>query len=375
MLAEEIWHEFIPGACESAFLASAVVLLQSGDGLQVFGDTGLPFLKSYLKSNLVWSDGGNLPELQPFPFAAEFLILYQNFVPISALPNCEQTDNFETFRVGCSRSDGSTKGLWQQNCDQEAVFDRAVLLPSKAQLGEAACIFEADDQTLALRCRSRRFESVSLPQSQEVQPLQWRCPSQSSGVRNKYTEQAFRSCASGFGSWGRRIESHLKCVAVQVAETLQLRPGESVLDWGSGCGWALTWMSSLYGIRGFGIEATSQNTAWAKRFSQGEYCLYGGFDLGWVPENSFDAVISYWVLYHHNVTSQCHVIRQLVQKLKPGGRAWFGGNTPSPAIGILNFPFRRRDWIRCLLSPAKARPSELPILESRLCCDAQVESR
>ncbi|CAK8986740.1 unnamed protein product [Durusdinium trenchii] len=352
-MAQEVWHELLGGPCESAFLAAAVVLLQSST--LAFGDGGLPFLKSYLKSELTWSDtfgAGQLPQLHPFPFAAEFLVLYQNFVPLSMVPSCEQTDSVELFRVACSSADGYTKGLWQPNCSQDLHWDRAILLP-QAELKKASCFTEADDQTLALRCRSRRFDSLLLAQKEQARKaFEWRCPSQSSGSRNKYSEQSFRNCAAGFGSWGRRIESHLKCVAVQVAETLQLRPEESVLDWGSGCGWALTWMSALYGIRGYGIEATSQNIAWARRFSSGQYCLYGGLDLGWVSDESFDAVISYWVLYHHNATSQCHVVRQLVRKLRPGGRAWFGGNIPSQAINILSEPFRRRDWMRCLL-PAR----------------------
>lgn len=361
-LAQELWHDLLIMSCQSAMLAAAVVLLQSPAAFEI--ETGVELLQTYLKTDLTWSPktgAGNLPRLYPFPFAAEFLVLYQNFVPLSMLPSCQQTDSFggvEVFRVACSRAaDGYTEGSWARNCSQEPGFKSTTLLPSRAQLSKVGCISEADDRTLALRCRSRRFDSFLLSPSaglKEENAFQWRCPAYASvGVWNKYSFLANRSCASGFGSWGMRIESQLKCVAVQVAETLQLRPGQSVLDWGSGCGWALTWMSTLYGIRGFGIEATAQNVAWANRFSQGKYCLYGDFDLGWVPDASFDAVISYWALYHHNVSTQCHLIRQLVRKLRPGGRAWFGGNVPSSAINIGNEPFRRRDWKRCLISLAQ----------------------
>ena len=42
-------------------------------------------------------------------------------------------------------------------------------------------------------------------------------------------------------------------------------------------------------------KATSQNTAWAKRFSEGEYCLYGGFDLGAFQQSVED---SFWKTNH-----------------------------------------------------------------------------
>ncbi|CAJ1359682.1 unnamed protein product [Effrenium voratum] len=348
-LAQEAWQELRPGrVCESGLLAAAVVLLQSAS----LDAGGVAFLREYLGSELTWSaqnGAGNLPKLHPFPFAAEFLVLYQSFVPLSQSPSCDRTDaGEEMFRVACTSADGFVEEAAQPHCSEEPPAGRATLLPSQALLQKAGCITQADDQTLALRCRSRRFDSLLGPKQAEA--FQWRCPPHQRGALNKYSEMSWRNCASGFGSWGQRIESQLKCVAVQVAETLQLRPGESVLDWGSGCGWALTWMSTLYGVHPFGIEATAQNIAWARRFSRGEYCLYAGYDLGWVPDESFDAVISYWVLYHHNTTSQCRVIQQLVRKLRPGGRAWFGGNIPSPAINISMHRFRRRDWLRCLKS-------------------------
>jgi len=271
--------------------------------------------------------------LQPFPLAAGFLALYQCFKPIPAASCCNAPG-----RIGLT-----------------------TLLPSDAHLLDSLCPMIATDDQLVRRCQHRRAQArVLLPFSWNTAQraltvqrppnthLAWHCPSGPAPFANKYAKESFRSCASGHGTWGRRITGHLKCVALVVADLLSLRPGDTVLDWGSGCGWTLSWLCSLYGAHGYGIDATASNVAWSRRFSAGDVCLWSGMNLSWVPDSSFDAVISYWALYHLNTSDQCNIARQLVRKLKPGGRAWFGGNMPSPALNIANVPFSRGQWLRCL---------------------------
>ena len=128
-----------------------------------------------------------------------------------------------------------------------------------------------------------------------------------------------RSCSQPSGSWGWAINKHLKCVLIAVGELLGFRAGRRILDWGSGCGWFLTWAEMFYGTEGYGIDLSQVSVDWAKRFSLGSFCHYGGLDLSWIPARSFDFVTSFWSLYHLlSKPDQCSIILQLVEKLSVG---------------------------------------------------------
>ena len=83
------------------------------------------------------------------------------------------------------------------------------------------------------------------------------------------TESQPRSGADGEGceqasaEWKEDLGGFHKCILVTVAEILQLRPGERLLDWGSGCGHKLTWANQLYGTHGLGIDLVASSVRWA----------------------------------------------------------------------------------------------------------------
>eukprot|EP00928_Gymnodinium_smaydae_P094116 TRINITY_DN7861_c0_g1_i1.p1 TRINITY_DN7861_c0_g1~~TRINITY_DN7861_c0_g1_i1.p1 ORF type:complete len:651 (-),score=74.86 TRINITY_DN7861_c0_g1_i1:4-1917(-) len=296
--------------------------------------------------------------LSPFPFNGKQLDYLATFTPTVVDPPCSGQRAAEVQALWDHR--GRKRFLsWFEHMQVWAQPTRPALLPSKGNLLYAKCPLVASDDMLAARCRSRigRVRAGNIPKLGAYESDGWwRCPangtsSTKGSAGGKYEEQqSHRGCHTGAGTWGKRIEGRLKCVAVVVAELLSISPGERVLDWGSGCGWTLTWMRQLFGVEGFGIDATPSNIAWAREHSSGDYCFWSSIDLSWVPDASFDAVITYWALYHlRDERTLCHVARQLVDKLRPGGRAWFGGNMPAPLLNIGHTPMTMNAWQRCLL--------------------------
>merc|ERR1712113_1237940 len=57
----------------------------------------------------------------------------------------------------------------------------------------------------------------------------------------------------------------------------------------------------------------------------------------------FDYVFSYAALYHLSKADQCDTGIQLIQKLRVGGKAWWGWNQ--------DYSMTHWEWRHCLLSP------------------------
>ena len=132
-------------------------------------------------------------------------------------------------------------------------------------------------------------------------------------------------CQSQTGAWGADMQDALKCVFIVIAEKFSFRPGELLLDWGSGCGFTLSWAKAYYDVDVLGIDVTPA-AAWAAKYSLGLSCVADGRELDWVPNDLFDYVFSYAALLHLDSDEQCAVAHQLVRKLRPGGRAFLGWN-------------------------------------------------
>lgn len=138
-----------------------------------------------------------------------------------------------------------------------------------------------------------------------------------------------RGCEEPASEWRVDLRTFHKCVLVVIMERLQLPPGANVLDWGAGCGHKLTWAAQLYDVSGLGIDLVGESVEWAREHSIGKFCQLDGRYVEWLPDDFFDAVLSYAALTHLQPNDQCRVVTELVGKVRIGGRLWFGWNTPN----------------------------------------------
>mmetsp|Transcript_66420 Transcript_66420/g.209994 ORF Transcript_66420/g.209994 Transcript_66420/m.209994 type:complete len:347 (-) Transcript_66420:159-1199(-) len=177
----------------------------------------------------------------------------------------------------------------------------------------------------------RRRGLPTCPSGREELPSRLR---NNTAVRRKYRWAATVNWCEPGSSYDWNVGTHWlrlhKCVLVTAFSTwlAYLRPGDLVLDWGSGCGHKLGWGLQLFGVRGLGVELNKASAAWANKQGLGRSCSADGRDLRWVPDGSLDAVISFAAIYHIHGHEQCDTLGQLVQKLRPKRRALLGWLAP-----------------------------------------------
>lgn len=117
------------------------------------------------------------------------------------------------------------------------------------------------------------------------------------------------------------------CKHKAIARLFNLRPGMRILHLGAACGHHAHLLMRTLGVRAVGLELIAENAMWARERFAGEVPMCIGdaaHASAFLPNSSFDAVISNAVLRELPIGRQCELVRSSVALLKPGGCAWFG---------------------------------------------------
>jgi 2-polyprenyl-3-methyl-5-hydroxy-6-metoxy-1,4-benzoquinol methylase len=188
------------------------------------------------------------------------------------------------------------------------------------------CAVNISPASLACACRRAKQKRKARGEAVAQPPLDWRCPSFPANRTYEHYARRARDagCESDEALWSRPLNKHHHCVLISVGQRLGFFPGARVLDLGTGCGHFLTWARAYFGVEGYGVDLTPEAIAWAQNRSAGKFCHGDVRDLSWVPDESFDFVISYGVANVLGRSGMCTFARNAVRKLKPSGRAWLG---------------------------------------------------
>jgi ubiquinone/menaquinone biosynthesis C-methylase UbiE len=156
-------------------------------------------------------------------------------------------------------------------------------------------------------------------------PLKHLPRKKATSVGQKYDRRA-HNCAS-HGIWNRvTIDDHRLILNI-ITHLAGIKDNAFVLDWGSGCGHALEWLTKDKGITGLGIDVSNLTIAYARANTtrRNMHCVADGTRLEWLATSTFDHAFSFGSIYHvYNRTLFCHVLRQLLRIVKVGGTVYNG---------------------------------------------------
>ncbi|CUI14842.1 methyltransferase, putative [Bodo saltans] len=186
-------------------------------------------------------------------------------------------------------------------------------------------------------------------------PLEHLPRKKKTSVAQKYDRRA-HNCAS-HGIWHRVTIADHEAILKRVGELLEVKKDEVLLDWGSGCGHQLEFMTRMFGAKGLGVDVSNLTIAYAVENTTkvNRHCVADGSRLEWIPSNFFDHAYSFGSIYHvYNKSVFCSVLQQMVRVVKPGGKIYNGWTE--------NKEFHRNDLVKCINTDTNGH-HEIRVLE------------
>lgn len=272
-------------------------------------------------------------------------------------------DGFQQKRscVGCGnycRNVGNRATIWCYTSDPSQRWDYCVPLNTAIPAPQEpmfnmfldveplATCKPASGQTLK-QILAERAPALQLTSVPPKQPELFTCPSIKEGSQyhaDSYWDFADRNyCMSSEGMWRVDVRASKKARWAAVSEWLGLASGPNVVfDWGMGCGHEIDWLKRQNPeLTVLGNDRFPRNIQYAQQHTKVDrVCAGDGRDLSHLADESIDVFTSHASLSELEPETHCHVIRQAVRLLRPGGCAW---STPGH-----NIDWMPVDWNRCL---------------------------